>query len=109
MRRPSIDTIVTPTRAQQEWHDLELGLFIHFDLNTWMRQHWSHREYDEWPSPTVFNPTKLDTDQWLEAAQAMGAKYAILTATHGTGFMLWQSDAYPYGVKQSPWRGGKGD
>lgn len=23
--------------------------------------------------------------------------------------MFWQSDAYPYGVRQSPWRGGKGD
>jgi alpha-L-fucosidase len=109
VRRTLNDTIVTPTRAQQAWHDLELGMFIHFDLNTWMRPHWSHREYDEWPSPSVFNPTKLDTDQWLEAAQAMGAKYAVLTATHGTGFMLWQSDAYPYGVKQSPWRDGKGD
>ncbi len=103
------NSIVTPTRAQQEWHDMELGMFIHFDLNTWMRPHWSHREYDEWPSPSVFNPTELDTDQWIEAAHAMGAKYAVLTATHGTGFMLWQSDAYPYGVKQSPWRGGKGD
>jgi alpha-L-fucosidase len=42
-------------------------------------------------------------------AKALGAKYAILTATHGSGFMLWQSDAYAFGVKQSPWRGGKGD
>lgn len=103
------DAIVTPTRAQQEWQDLELGMFIHFDLNVWMKPGWSHRSYDDWPPPSIFNPTKLDTDQWMEAAQAMGAKYAVLTATHGTGFMLWQSDAYPFGVKQSPWRGGKGD
>lgn len=101
--------IVTPTCAQQAWHDLELGMFIHFDLNTWMPPDWSHRCYENWPSPAVFNPAKLDTDQWLEAAEAMGAKYAVLTATHGTGFMLWQSEAYPYGVKQSPWRDGEGD
>jgi hypothetical protein len=25
------------------------------------------------------------------------------------GFMQWQSDDYPYGLKQSPWRGSKGD
>ncbi len=101
--------LARPTAEQARWQDYEIGVFFHYDLNVWMRPGWSHRSYDEWPSPSVFNPTKLDTDQWIEAAQAMGAKYAVLTATHGTGFMLWQSDAYPFGVKQSPWRGGKGD
>jgi len=45
----------------------------------------------------------------LAAAQACGARYAIFTATHFNGFMQWQSDLYPYGLKQTRWRGGRGD
>ncbi|MBE3134979.1 MAG: alpha-L-fucosidase [Acidobacteria bacterium] len=59
--------------------------------------------------PNLYNPAQLDTDQWLEAAKAAGAKYAIFTATHFNGFMQWQSDLYPYGLKQTSWREGKGD
>ena len=57
----------------------------------------------------TYNPDKLNTDQWLEVAQSMGAKYAVFVAKHCTGFLSWQSDAYPYGVRQTAWRGGTGD
>ncbi len=108
---PQTKTIAPPrpTPGQAQWQDHELGMFIHFDLNVFMPPGWDHRHYGDWPEPSLFNPVKLDTDQWMEAARAFGAKYAVLTATHGTGFMLWQSDAYPFGVRQSPWRGGRGD
>jgi alpha-L-fucosidase len=39
----------------------------------------------------------------------MGAGYTVFVAKHCTGFISWQSDAYPYGVHQSKWRDGKGD
>ena len=39
----------------------------------------------------------------------MGAKIAIITATHETGFALYQSDANPYCMKILKWRDGKGD
>ena len=42
-------------------------------------------------------------------AKAAGARYAVFTATHFEGFLNWQSDIYPYGVKQAPWRNGNGD
>ncbi len=95
--------LVKPTPEQVAWQDLELGMFIHWDVQ------WDHRDYAHKPTPDVFNPTKLDTDQWMEAAKAFGAKYCVLTATHGTGFMLWQSDAYPFGMKQSPYKNGTCD
>ena len=57
----------------------------------------------------IFNPTNLDTDQWVKAAKAAGCKFAILTATHETGFGLWQSDVNPYCLKSVKWRDGKGD
>ena len=39
----------------------------------------------------------------------MGAKIAILTATHETGFALYQSDVNPYCMKALKWQDGKGD
>jgi len=59
--------------------------------------------------PRLYNPEKLDMDQWLAASRALGAKYAVFTATHFSGFLQWQSDLYPYGLKQAKWRDGKGD
>lgn len=94
-----------PTPQQLAWQDLELGLFIHFDMVTFTGQMKPHTPADV----NTYNPVKLDTDQWLETAKSMGAKYAVFVAKHCTGFLSWQSDAYPYGVKQTAWRGGKGD
>jgi len=98
-----------PTAEQATWQDCEIGVFYHYDLHVFSKPGWDPSRYDHFPGPEIFNPTKLDTDQWMEVPKALGAKYAVLTATHGSGFMLWQSDAYPFGVRQSPWRGGKGD
>ena len=94
-----------PTPQQLAWQDLELGLFIHFDMATY-----TGKMKPETPADAnTYNPTKLNTDQWLETAKSMGAKYAVFVAKHCTGFMQWQSNAYPYGCKQTSWRGGKRD
>jgi len=100
--------LARPTPEQAAWQDLELGMFIHYDMPVF-KPGWDHRQYENRPDASSFNPRKLDTDQWMEAAQAMGAKYAVLVAKHGSGFMCWQSDLYPYGMKQSPYRNGQGD
>jgi len=87
----------------------EVGLLYHFDLTTYREDNTDHSGGKPPIDPTVFTPTELNTDQWLEAAQAAGAKYAIFTASHETGFTNWQSDLYPYGVKHTAWRNGKAD
>jgi len=97
-----------PTKQQALWQDMELGMFFHFDIPIY-KPGWDWRSWRDRPTPDMYNPAKLDTDQWMEAAKAMGAKYAVLVAKHCSGFLQWQSDLYPYGVKQSPWRSGKGD
>jgi alpha-L-fucosidase len=61
------------------------------------------------PDASIFNPTALDTDQWLATAKAAGATYAVLVAKHCSGFSLWPTKAHPYSVASSPWRGGQGD
>jgi alpha-L-fucosidase len=97
-----------PTQEQAAWQDMELGLFIHFDIPVF-KPGWDWRSWKDAPQPSDYNPRKLDTDQWLRAAKAMGARYAVLVAKHCSGFLSWQSDLYPYGMKQSPFQNGKGD
>jgi alpha-L-fucosidase len=65
-----------------------LGFVYHFDLDVYMPGgHHHERSRREKLDLNLFNPTRLDTDQWLEAAKAMGARYAIFTATHHQGFL----------------------
>lgn len=104
-----------PTAAQQTWENDELGMFFHFDIEVFDPYYQvGHPRGQHGPpvgsiSPALFNPTRLDTDQWLRVARSMGARYAVFTAKHDSGFLMWQSDLYPYGVRQSPWRDGHGD
>ena len=101
--------LVYPTLEQVQWAEAEMGVIIHLDLPTF-REDYNFREHWEDPIPAKeFAPSDLDTDQWLEAAQKMGAKYAVLVAKHCTGFSLWPTDAHDYSVKNSPWKDGKGD
>ena len=87
---------------------MELGMFFHFDIPVFT-PNWNFRTFKNFPDPKLYNPAKLDTDQWMEAAKAYGAKYVVFVAKHCSGFLQWQSDLYPYGLKQAPWKGGKGD
>ena len=48
----------------------------------------------------IFNPEKLDIDQWIKSAKDAGFKFAILTVIHETGFALFQSDDTPIGLKR---------
>ena len=98
-----------PTPAQITLQDAEIGFLYHLDLTIYREDLRDHSAGDPAPEIELFNPRKLDTDQWLAAAHTAGAKYAIFTASHETGFMNWSSDLYPYGVKQSAWREGRGD
>jgi len=100
--------LTKPTPQHAAWQDMEVGMFFHFDIPVF-----SDLKENQWRQGALpverFNPERLDTDQWMEAAKAIGAKYTVFVAKHCSGFLTWQSDAYAYGVRQSPWRGGKGD
>ncbi|MEJ2701805.1 MAG: alpha-L-fucosidase [Sedimentisphaerales bacterium] len=99
----------TPTPAQSRWQNCEIGVIYHLDMplvaGDFTANNGTRKTYD----PRLYNPVRLDTDQWIAAAKAVGAKYAIFTATHFNGFMQWQSDLYPYSLKYVVWRNGKGD
>lgn len=94
-----------PSAPQLAWQQAEFGLFCHFGINTFYGKEWSNGSL----SPTGFNPTAFDADQWAETARHAGMTYLILTAKHHDGFCLWPTRTTDYSVKSSPWRGGKGD
>jgi alpha-L-fucosidase len=96
---------IRPAPYQTAWQDLEFGVIIHFSTNTFLNQEWG----DGTASPSVFNPTQFDPDQWMKAIRDSGAKYVVLVAKHHDGFCLWPTEQTNYSIKSSPWKDGKGD
>ncbi|AEI49020.1 alpha-L-fucosidase [Runella slithyformis] len=100
-----------PTPSQMAWHEAELGAVFHYDLHVFdgKKYNQAYNRITPIEDITIFNPTQLNTDQWIKAVKAMGGKFAILTATHETGFALYQSDVNPYCMKSLKFQEGKGD
>ena len=103
-----------PNHRQLAWQQAEMGAVFHYDLHVFDGKSYSQggpegNRTNPIPDYQVFNPDKLDTDQWIRAARDAGFKFAILTATHETGFALYQSDVNPYCMKALKWKDGKGD
>lgn len=100
-----------PTTVQQTWQNAELTVLISYDLHISDGQDYNQAKNRITPIAdyNIFNPERLDTDQWINAVRDMGAKIAILTVTHETGFALYQSDVNPYCMKALKYKDGKGD
>ncbi|TVT39526.1 alpha-L-fucosidase [Hymenobacter setariae] len=96
---------VVPSPRQLRWQQLELTGFLHFGMNTFTNKEWG----DGTESPSLFNPTSLDAGQWVKTCKDGGIKQVIITAKHHDGFCLWPSKYTEHSVKNSPWKGGKGD
>ncbi|MHB0959487.1 MAG: alpha-L-fucosidase [Pirellulaceae bacterium] len=105
-----------PERLQW-WADGRFGLFIHWGPVSLKETEisWSRANTNpECPNNGVipadvydnlykeFNPARFDAAQWVNIAQAAGAKYMVLTAKHCDGFLLWHSQASDYNISRTP-------
>jgi alpha-L-fucosidase len=95
----------TPSQSQLDWHRMEMNAFVHFTLNTFTGKEWGYGD----ESPSLFNPSAYDVDQWVDAFKEAGFKGVILTSKHHDGFCLWPTAYSEHSVKNSPFKNGKGD
>ena len=96
---------VVPSERQLKHQQTEFYGFVHFTVNTFTDKEWG----DGTESPAIFNPEKLDAEQWARSFKSAGMKGMILTCKHHDGFCLWPSRYTDHSVKSSPYKNGKGD
>ena len=105
--------IALPTAEQLAFQDKEIGMLIHFNIATYLNIDGCNDVPSLVPKQSLFDPTLLNTDQWMDTITALGAKYATLVAKHNCGFTLWPSQVnfdtrngdeigYNYTIAQSP-------
>ena len=94
-----------PSKAQLDYHKEELAAFIHYGMNTYTNSEWGNGKED----PRYFNPTNLDTDQWIRTLKETGFKRTIMVVKHHDGFVAYPSKYTNHTVAASPWKDGKGD
>ncbi len=94
-----------PSPRQMIVEQMEFYAFAHFTVNTFTDKEWGDGTEPE----SIFDPTELNADQWVDALKAAGIGGLILTCKHHDGFCLWPSAYTEHCVKNSPFRGGKGD
>ncbi|KAL2210607.1 alpha-L-fucosidase 1 [Sarocladium strictum] len=88
-----------PEPRQLAWHQTEFYGFAHFGPNTFTGEEWGRSQ----PFPDVFDPTRLDTDQWAKAFVDAGMGGLILTTKHHDGMCLWNTSTTPYKIENSRW------
>ncbi len=106
--------LARPTKAQYDWADMELGMFVH----------WFPQMHDDPMDQSLTNITDpvvpkevmshmrletFDPKQWVQSALDLGAKYIVFVAKHGYGICRWQSQYGEMNFKNAPYKDGKGD
>ena len=103
--RLELYTSIVPSPRQTAFQESGFHVFFHYGINTFTNREWG----DGKAPPQAFHPTRRNTDQWVKAVAAAGARGVILTAKHHDGFCLWPTQTTEYCVRNSPYRGGRGD
>jgi alpha-L-fucosidase len=96
---------VLPRSNQTEWVRMERTFFIHFGPNTFRHVEWGTGRED----PSVFRPSKLSAEQWVQSVKDGGGTMIILVCKHHDGLALWPSRYTTHSIAGSTWRGGHGN
>ena len=77
-----------PSERQLEWADMEVGVIIHHLMDIYNPEYKGYKTAGvrEHMPPRIFAPMQLDTDQWIAAAKAAGAKYGGVGLTYAPDF-----------------------
>lgn len=104
---PEVERLISvvPSPLQLKFHELGYYSFIHYGMNTFTKREWGTGK----ETPDMFNPKKVDTDQWARVLKESGSKAIIFTAKHHDGFCLFQTEYTEHSIKNSPYMNGKGD
>ncbi|MDR3292939.1 MAG: alpha-L-fucosidase [Clostridiales bacterium] len=104
-RRLKLYTSIVPNARQKIVQEMGFYAFVHFTVNTFTGKEWGSGKEDI----SIFNPTETDCGQWCRAIRAAGMKGVVLTAKHHDGFCLWRTKTTEHSIKNTPYKGGKGD
>lgn len=88
--------------------EARFGMFVHFGVYAQLgRGEWVQYR-DDIPRARyeklreTFHPHRFDADQWIDVAEAAGARYLNVTAKHHDGFCLWDSALTDYKITNTP-------
>lgn len=96
-KRSQIEPARHRNHVLARYEKLQFGVSYHFSMNSF-----TGNDYETGGVPaSTYNPGKLDVEQWIRVAHGLGARYAVLTAKHMSGFCLWDSEGYDYDVAAS--------
>lgn len=98
-------TEVRPSYRQLDYQEREMLGFIHIGMNTFTGAEWGTGKEE----PSLFNPSRLNAEEWVRTFKEAGITAVILVAKHHDGFCTWPSRYTDHSVAHSPWRDGKGD
>lgn len=92
-----------PHQKQVNWQKMETYAFIHYGLNTFNDREWGYGDTD----PKMFNPTRMDVDQWVRTFKEAGMQGVIMVAKHHDGFTMWPCELTDYNITKSAYDGPK--
>ncbi|HZC73131.1 MAG TPA: alpha-L-fucosidase [Jatrophihabitans sp.] len=93
----AVNTVPRP--GQLAWQQRPVTAFTHFGMDTFTNREWGSGAEPE----TEFDPTQVDTDQWVRSLKAAGVTQVMLTVKHHDGYVLYPTRYSNHSVIASPW------